>query len=182
MKTVVLDAAELSRDFLCRGLKYQLLEHTDYPEWLSVKVPASVFEEVVANHTRKAEAAKQALEKLNAERNRLGLGRFQPTDPPADFYREFLADRFDRQLGVEILPWPTMCHEDLVSRAVARTAPFDEKGGGYQDSLVWASVLELAEQGHDIALVSADRAFANADDKLRAVLVAEVDGVRERWS
>lgn len=177
MKTVVLDATELSRDFLCQGLKYQLLEHADYPVWLNVKVPASVFEEVVANYGRKAEACERALTRLNAERNRLGLGRLETTDPSPDYYREFLTDRFDRQLGIEVLPWPDTSHEDLVSRAVSRTPPFDDKGGGYRDSLVWASVLELAEQGKDVALVSADRAFAGPDDTLAATLAAEVEAL-----
>ncbi|TGB45478.1 PIN domain-containing protein [Mycolicibacterium peregrinum] len=175
MKTVVLDATELSRDFLCQGLPFQLIEHVDYAVWLHLRVPASVFEEVVANHARRTAQSSHLLRKLNVDRGRLGLERLHPKDPSPDYYREYIADRFDRQLGIEILPWPDTSHADLVSRAVSRTPPFDIKGGGYRDSLVWASVLELAEQGKDVALVSADRAFAGSDNTLATALAAEVD-------
>ncbi|WP_396910286.1 PIN domain-containing protein [Mycolicibacterium sp.] len=174
MKTVVLDATELSRDFMCRGLKYQLLEHADYAVWLNVVVPASVFEEVVANHARKVTECDQALRRLNLDRERLGLGVIDPPKPALD-YRQFLTERFDDQLGVQVLPWPSTNHEALVSRAVSRTSPFDDKGGGYRDTLVWVSVLELAKQGKDVALVSADRAFASPDGVLADALAAEIE-------
>ena len=49
VKTVVLDANELSRDWMCTGLKYQLLEHIFHASWLNVYVPAVVLEELIAN-------------------------------------------------------------------------------------------------------------------------------------
>jgi hypothetical protein len=55
--------------------------------------------------------------------------------------------------------------------------PFDQKGGGYRDSLVWASVLELASDGHDVALVSADLAFADKDGQLHPELAGEVEAL-----
>lgn len=169
--TAILDATELSSDFLCRGLKYQLLEHANF-HWLSVVVPQSVLEEVIANHQRQASASERGLRKINRERKRLGLPLVETRSESFD-YRAYLMERFDRQLGIEALPWPTVDHADLVRRAVSRRPPFDENGGGYRDSLVWISVLELARSGHDVALVSADRAFAGADGKLSPALAAE---------
>lgn len=172
MTTIVLDATELSRDWLCRGLKYQLLENANF-HWLNVVVPRSALEEVVANHRRQVDAADQALRNLGRERVRLGMSAPESESSSFD-YREYLDDRFDRQLGISVLPWPTVSHSDLVSRAVSRTPPFDEKGGGYRDALIWASVVQLASEGHTVALVSADRAFADKDGNLANLLAREI--------
>jgi hypothetical protein len=171
--TAILDATELSSDFLCRGLKYQLLANANF-HWLSVVVPQSVLEEVIANHQRQVCASERELRKVNRERKRLGVPL--PEIPSESFdYRAYLMERFDTQLGIELLPWPTVDHADLVRRAISRTPPFNENGGGYRDSLVWASVLELARKGHDVALVSADRSFAGTDGKLSPALAAEAE-------
>lgn len=174
MKTVVLDATELSRDWFCSGLVYQIIEHSEHFNWLNIVVPPSAFEETVANHRRKAEEASEALERLNTARKRLHLEPFSALDDDID-YRRHLAERFDYRLGISVLPWPAVSHEDLVARAIARTPPFDAKGSGYRDSLVWANVIELARTGTDVALVSADRVFADKDGTLASVLAAEVD-------
>lgn len=177
MKTVVLDATELSRDWLCTGLKYQILEHTGHLSWLTVVVPPSVFEEVVANHARQMAKAVGDFHQLNKSRSRLGL-RALSADDDAINYREYLAERFDTQLGITVLDWPSVSHADLVARAVNRTPPFDGKGSGYRDSLVWQNVLELAREGEDVALVSADGVFAGSDGALAPGLAAEIAELR----
>jgi len=174
VKTVVLDATELARDWLCRGLKYQLIEHMLHATWLNVSVPAPVFEETIANYGRAVEQANRDLNHLSRERRRLGLGDLRSASGDFNF-RDYLVERFDERLGIEVLPWPKVSHVDLVARAVARRPPFDQKGGGYRDSLVWASVLELAREGADVALVSSDKAFAGDRSHLAAELQAEAD-------
>lgn len=173
MKTAVLDATELSRDWLCAGLKYQILEHTGHLSWLTVVVPPSVFEEVVANHARQVEKAVVDFTHLNRFRSRLGLRELSANDDQFD-YRNYLAERFDTQLGITVLDWPSVSHPDLVARAVNRTPPFDGRGSGYRDSLVWENVLELARKGDDVALVSADGVFAGPDKALAPKLAAEI--------
>lgn len=173
MKTIVLDATELARDYLCTGLAYEVLGHVLHATWFNVYVPASVFEEVVASHGRAVQEARRSVERLARPRRLLGLPPIEVEDVPFD-YRAYLTERFDAQLGITVLPWPAVPHEELVARAVTRTPPFDEKGGGYRDSLVWADVVELARTGHDVALVSADRAFAGKGEQLAPALEYEV--------
>lgn len=174
MKTAVLDATELSRDWLCTGLKYQILQHTGHFTWLTVVVPPSAFEEAVANYERQMRNAVGTLNDLNKLRSRLGLRELHATDDTFN-YRGYLTERLDSELGITVLDWPSVAHADLVARAVTRNPPFNEKGSGYRDSLIWANVLELASKGTDVALVSADGIFAGPDNALAPVLASEVE-------
>lgn len=173
MKTLVLDATELRKDWLCAGLKFQLLRHMTHQALISVYVPASVFEEVIAHHRRSVEDVRKKLDGVVKDRRALGLSPVRIDDAGFD-YRAYLTDRFDEVLAITVMSWPTVPHRELVARAVSRTPPFDEKGSGYRDSLVWASVLELAKSGHDIAFASEDRIFAGKDDMLAPQLRAEI--------
>jgi hypothetical protein len=172
VKTVLLDANELARDFLCTGLPYQLLYHMPASAW-SVCVSAVVFEETVANYERALEDMRSKVAQLTKPRRRLGLPPIELADAAFD-YRSYLSERFDEQLGITILPWPQVSHQDLVKRAVQRSRPFDERGSGYRDSLIWADVVKLAEQGCDVVLVSLDKAFAGSDGRLSPELEAEI--------
>lgn len=136
-----------------------------------------MLEEVVGHHYREQAVLSRDLEKHNALRCRLGLPKATVHGDPEDF-RAYLEDRLDEVLGFYVLPWPSSTHQDLVARAVQRIPPFDEKGGGYRDSLVWANVMELAKAGHNVLLASADRASSNGHGGLADALLAEVEGLR----
>src|SRR5689334_16204782 len=42
--------------------------------------------------------------------------------------------------GAEILPFPSVAHEEVAARALARRQPFDKQGkDGYRDVLIWES-------------------------------------------
>ena len=72
-----------------------------------------------------------------------------------------------RGLGIEILRLPSPAHELVVRRAIQRKRPFNYRGGGYRDTLIWMFVLELfiANDTRDqIVFVSADRAAFAAKD------------------
>ena len=172
--TVVLDATELRRDWMLVGFRMQLLASRAAQGSIGVSVPASVLEELVAHHERESATAAQDYAKVVQTTSRLGLhvptSEFAPID-----YRANLLERFDEVLNFTVLDWPGVSHAHLVSRAVGRIPPFDAKGGGYRDSLVWASVLELVVAEHDVVLVSADRAFAGQQGELHPSLQAEVE-------
>lgn len=176
-KAVVLDTNELARDWPLIGLKYQLIEHMFHQTWMDFYVPRVVFEELVANHARAVANVLESSGKINRERKRLGLAEI-PSDPADLDYRGYLTERFDERLSFTILDWPTVPHEQFVRRAVNRIRPFDAKGGGYRDALVWEDVVGLARSGRDVALVSMDRAaFAGEDGQLAPELEAEVESL-----
>lgn len=140
---------------------------------VSVCVPPSALEEAVANHARAISSSDLALSKLLSERRHLGLGTSLVETSLPD-YRAYLVERFDEVLGIDVLDWPHVSHADLVARAVMRTPPFDSKGSGYRDSLVWASVMGLAAGGADVALITSDSDFAAPDGSLADELASEV--------
>ncbi|MFD0866768.1 PIN domain-containing protein [Tessaracoccus lubricantis] len=172
---MVLDTTELWRDLTCVGLRFQLIEHLGVNAWLHVVIPAVVFEECVAHYSRTLNVAHQSHGKVlpQSERRRLGLHILPPLSPRA--YREYLADRFDCRLGFTLLPWPEVSHADVVARAVNRIQPFNRKGSGYRDTLVWMDVCRLAREGKDVVLISNDKdAFAGPDGSLSPALAEEV--------
>lgn len=176
MKTIVLDANELSKDWMLRGLKYQLFQHLDHATWFSVCVPAVVLEELIANYSRAASKAEATGRRLNVDRKLLGLRPAEGERYTFD-YRAYLEDHLGTRLAFTVLPWPATSHQEIVARAVTRTPPFDEKGSGYRDSLVWSDVVELARAGCDVAFVSMDKVFAGEGNRLAPALEAEVAGL-----
>lgn len=97
-----------------------------------------------------------------------------------------MRERLEQQLrdhGASILGLPDASHDDIVSRALARRQPFDSGGkDGYRDVLLWETVLSLVAEGHDVALISADRrAFSTkARNELSRDLAAEAEALAER--
>lgn len=55
-----------------------------------------------------------------------------------------------KKLGIKTIPYPTVAHNDLVKRDLARKRPFQESGKGYRDALIWASVINICEKPSDI--------------------------------
>ncbi len=174
---IVLDATEITKDFYCKSPTFQLLSHWSDRSYGSVSVPASVVEEVVANFEREVTGVAEELAKVNQKRRRLGLTAI---DLPADDfdYRDYLADRFDEVLGFNILPLPEVEHLSLVRRATKRIPPFDARGSGYRDTLVWESAKELAQSRAEVVLVSADKIFSDDKGNLASVLQQEVPGFK----
>lgn len=142
----------------------------------SVNIPPSVLEELIAHQRRESEAATRTYAKAVHALNRLGF-RAPAGETLRINYRAYLLERFEEVLSFVILDWPKVSHETLVDRAVYRVPPFDSKGGGYRDSLVWMNVLELVKQGREVVFVSADRGFANAQGELHSDLVSEIDAL-----
>ena len=128
-----------------------------------VYLPKPVLEEIAAKYARDlASNARKVGDNLGALSRLLGrdlrspLDEFDLTAETASFKERLLGQL--RASGSEILDYPGTSHEDLVSRATSRRRPFDDKGSGYRDALVWETVLKLATQVEgSIVLVSKDK-------------------------
>ena len=82
--------------------------------------------------------------------------------------------------GVTILDTPTVPHDEVAQRAIDRIRPFNEKGGGYRDTLHWYTVLDIAREHpeEDLVFVSQDAAYQNSSrDDLHPDLRAEVEAI-----
>lgn len=169
-EVLVLDSTEVTADWLLRGKVWQL---AGLIPGLSLAVPACVVAEVIANHGRMSDDVQAALIKALQQRQHLGFTPSMLEDSHPDY--EYELERAFEERGVQQLPWPEVSHEAVVDRAVSRTPPFDAKGGGYRDTLVWFSVIALVEHGHTVHLASRDRGFAGPDGALKRELVREVE-------
>lgn len=146
----------------------------------TVHVPQVVIEEV------REEYARVLKRDFNVVRRSLGkLSSLTGQD-----YRSFAAD-FDQSAEIasfpdrlldqlksaeaEILEYPDVSHEFLVKSATSRRRPFNDKGSGYRDALIWKSVLELATRVQaSIVLVSNDGDFRDGENSLHADLVEDL--------
>ena len=142
-----------------------------------VYLPKPVLEEIAAKYARDlASNGRKVGESLVRLSRLLGRDLSSPVyglDPESEttLFKDRLLDQL-RASESEVLDYPCTSHEDLVRRATSRKRPFDEKGSGYRDALVWETVLKLATQVEgSIVLVSKDKDFRDADGNLHGDLI-----------
>lgn len=144
---------------------------------LRIAVPEVVLIESEANHGREVRAEEGKLAAARAALEQLRSPQGGDRAPRRLRYRSDLDEILSRA-EAEILPIPDTPHEQLIARAVERRRPFNDKGGGYRDALIWESVLGLLDRSAElVALISNDRgAFPQKRDKpkLAADLVREL--------
>ena len=142
---VVLDTNIFYRDFLLRGNAFRiLLESIQYvPARLCI--PEVVLDETL---TKYAEALRERLDAdAQAQRRLREILVQSPAGEPRVIdgrealatYEAHLRGRL-RDAKAKLLPYPTDPHKEIVKRALLRSKPFDEKGRGYCDYLIWASL------------------------------------------
>ena len=138
----------------------------------TVHIPRPALEEIVAAYSRRLESSAQKASATLVELSRL-LGRdVDSSIADIDIAQEtqFFRDRLSEQLmrtETKILDYPAISYEQLVRQATSRRRPFNEKGAGFRDALIWHSVLELASNvADDIVLVSSDKDFAGEHGQL----------------
>lgn len=152
-------------DFACSGLTWQTLAHAP-PAWkLRIATSEVVIAEVLAGHQRQALESLSVFSKLSKAWNRLGA-EANLKSSKATF--EFKVSNYAGSLlsalqdaGVEILPAPEVPHIEVVSRSVSRRRPCNQNGDGYRDTLLWLTVLKLAQDQPDeeIVFISNDNDF-----------------------
>ncbi|GAA0965504.1 hypothetical protein GCM10009550_65850 [Actinocorallia libanotica] len=78
-----------------------------------------------------------------------------------------------KDLGVEVIAPPQISILDMARRAAARLRPYNAKGAGFRDDVIWRTVLELARDNpdQDIVLVSDDGGFRTSGNILHDDLV-----------
>jgi hypothetical protein len=136
---------------------------------IRIAVPRLVLDETLMKYEALADQAATDVAGLRRTFERK-LGMEAPTLPTVD--PKTLKEQFGKVLKgyldmarVKIPDYPSVAHAEVTARALRRRPPFDDKGSGYRDTLVWFTVRELATQGNIIVLVTGDkRAFGELDD------------------
>jgi hypothetical protein len=90
------------------------------------------------------------------------------------FRRTFLAQL--ASWSVQHVNYPTIPHAELIRRAIVRRKPFDDKGSGYRDALIWTTLLELlAQQDDELAFVTQNTHDFLEGDSLHRDLIEDMD-------
>jgi hypothetical protein len=174
---VVLDANYLVSDWQLTSFPSVLLRRMTEAHLWKVAIPQVALVEAAATHGRFRDDVESRTRSLLSERRRLGLSAELTPAEPFD-YLAFIDELLEEKvMGFEKLPVPAIDHDELIQRAVNRMPPFDVKGSGYRDSLLWGNVKKLASEGNRVAFTSKDKVFAGEDGQLAPSLAAEIESM-----
>lgn len=159
MRCLILDTTALYGDWRLRGPSARTLsEHMRIDRSLALLVPEVVLCELEGQYQRELHQRRSALEK--AQRDMRELADNDSSSPNAETpsaaaatacprveYGAWLRKKLSDEYNAIVLPIPDVSHSTIVERAVARQKPFDDKGRGYRDALIWYSVVDAAKSG-----------------------------------
>jgi len=142
---VVLDTSIFCRDFLLRGKAFQILLESLKCVPARLCVPEILLDEVVAKYSEALEERVRAF--ATAQRRLAGLLLDSPATggPALDVgdavcsYEIHVKARL-LEAGAKILPYPNEPHKRVVEHALLRKKPFNQKGQGYRDYLIWITL------------------------------------------
>lgn len=149
---VILDTNIIFSDFHLKGAKIKNLCESVKSTGDSVHIPAVVVDESINKYKEKTQECKSKIDRGISDFKRL-TGKDVEDNPISDEFilkeAEEYAGNFKKQLrelGIKIIPYPSIPHQELVKRDLARKKPFQETGKGYRDALIWESVKSICEK------------------------------------
>jgi hypothetical protein len=131
-----------------------------------VVIPAVVAMEMKNHYLKQVTEYLAAVEKLN----RMLPEGYEPISmaPPSDLaeaYAKQLQGRIE-ELGFQERPFRGIPHDRVVERAMQRRKPFKENGSGYQDCLIWETILLYVADREEVTyLVTTNHKDFAADDR-----------------
>jgi hypothetical protein len=169
---VVLDATVFAgHDRYLDSAAGRLLRDESAAGRVRIAVPEVVLIESEATHRRAVQAARERLVSAHDALRQFSSGR--DLRPWRLHYREELAAVL-LQAGGELLPIPDVPHLRLLERAAARRRPFDARGVGYREALVWESVLDLLDRRPEPVVIVSDAYAAFSQTRARPELAREL--------
>ena len=182
---VVIDTCIFRQSFWLTSTAFRVLLDGFGSAGHTLFMPRVVHDEILNLYQEEIESKAVAFGKATRDWNQLITKHPEPKavldkDSYIVAYREFLDSAIDMQ-GITILPYPSVSHEDVVKRDLARRKPFTKEGKGYRDTLIWESVLELASDGSNEPVVfitdnSSD--FLEDRERIHPDLSADLGGPR----
>ncbi|ELS04615.1 hypothetical protein Xen7305DRAFT_00043500 [Xenococcus sp. PCC 7305] len=151
---IYLDTEALFHDRLLKGLSFESLRfRIADSEHIQLCVSKVVLLELVNQRCKQIEkklaTAQKACETLSRE---FGTSTCTLLVNESDVekmvldYRKELFFRISEEFEAKIVDFPIGGHERIVARAVEKIPPFDAKGRGYQDTLIWLGAVDLIEK------------------------------------
>jgi hypothetical protein len=188
-RAIFLDTEVLFSDpYLRKGTFSELRAHLDHSADIDLLISTVVLDELINHQRKKLHEAFGTIRRAVSDVSELWpqyQGTFVDTpniDASVSEYGRRLRGILKDGFGAIIVDLPKVSHAAVLERAISRRPPFDENGRGYQDTLLWLSLLELANSGRftEIAFVSNNhRDFGSKEGSLSSSLQAELRGPRQ---
>lgn len=160
MNVVVVDAnAIVERDWQLKSASWRVLLSGANADLYRLVVPEVVVREVRARYSESLAKAVSNSEAQQRTLQRLGVERpILPIDVEARsvIYESELRATI-AGVGGEIPVLDDVDLYALVEKAAHRQRPFDDKGNGFRDALLWEHVVRLIAEGDAVTLISHDR-------------------------
>lgn len=149
---VIFDTNIIFSDFHLKGARIKNLCESVKSTGDTVHIPEVVVDESINKYREKTRECKLKIDRGISDFKRL-TGKDVEDNPISDEFilkeSEKYARSFKKQLqelGIKIIPYPSISHQELVKRDLARKKPFQETGKGYRDALIWESVKSICEK------------------------------------
>ena len=182
MMHILLDTNPIVSDGFGSSANFKRLLELAHGHGITVYVPRVVLDEVVG---RFAKDLSDSVEKAEAElafmsrRIARDLGTLD-TALDANKEVESFRSAFSTRLveaGVAVPQYPIASHKDVTDRAIFRRKPFRDNGVGYRDTLIWLTVLELADQVEDniVLVTNNSQDFGDGPTRLHGQLQEDLE-------
>lgn len=185
---VVLDSNAMWHQWWLSGGSWENLRILVEHERIAFYVPEVVVQEVARGRRHDANDLVRDLDRVNLSRieRLLNLGLPTTRQDLASKVQELVAD-YDtelrarlNELGAVIIPVPSVSHQVVLTRALEKRRPFDAEGrDGYRDVMVWHSLLDVVELGHQGILFVTNNTSDFCTGKPPALLPALADELGE---
>ena len=176
---LVLDANILIRDFRFSSNAFVELKDRAGDSHLTVGVPEVAIREATRKLGRMLEAQQaRTTKELESLRKLRGPAVDLVLDIPAivDDYESELRNQCD-EVGWMLLPLPSLGHAEVLAAIHSGKPPANGDGKGYQDVLVWQTLLDALPSFSHVVLVSDDSDFSEGEE-LHPDLTAEAVAIR----
>ncbi|MDQ3933062.1 MAG: PIN domain-containing protein [Actinomycetota bacterium] len=167
---VVIDSNIFFSDFLMRRPRFRLIREEAREGRFQLAIPEVVVqetvnlyrEELVKAHASLQDRIQKPLSRLNELESGLQPSTDLDIDATVATYERLLRERL-ADVRANVLPLPNVPEQDVIDRALARRKPFKRSDAGYRDTLIWESVLRVA-QDDDVVLISNNQNDFGEDD------------------
>lgn len=168
---VIVDANIVIQDPLMRDRKWVAAEGAIKAGRLRLVLPEVARREIIGgfhrNHDKKIQQIRAVLKKSSSTAKDAAAALIQTYEAEKAGYESILDSRI-QAIGIEVAQLPDVDHVDLIQRAIDRTPPFNESGGGYRDSLIWLTALDQVEDHpfDQLTILSKDSIFGKSRSAL----------------
>jgi hypothetical protein len=163
---IVFDTNILFNRWYLDGPQFDLLRRHVASGRSTVTIPAIVVLELKNHYLKIVSEHLGAVQKLNPM---LPEG-YEPISlaTPSDLAEDYVKQLRSRiaELGFREAPFTDILHESIVERAITRRRPFKDSGSGYQDCLIWETILQSVTDKVDVTyFVTTNHKDFAADDR-----------------